>query len=153
MYTLRPLFRKKVYSELRNLRKRARSAEQSVLWSQHHWHLPQKDLSTAPHSPTPDTSVHTAIPPGALRNTYISSDKAFLLAVKNAPTKVRTGPTIWTYGILKSALSSDPLSDLSAVKGTLVKFCTGGFHRDTIYLFKLAWMFAFIKNDRVTRGQ
>ena len=38
--------------------------------------------------------------------------------------------------------------DLSDFKKIIMKFCTGGFRQDTIHLFRLAWMFAFLKNDR-----
>ena len=57
---------------------------------------------------------------------------------------LQIGPMICSKG----ALSMDPSSDLSAVKDILKKFCTGAFHPDTIHLFRLAWMFAFIKNGR-----
>ena len=50
--------------------------------------------------------------------------------------------------MLKNAMSSDPAIDISAFKHILTKFCTGGFRQDTIHLFRLAWLFAFIKNDR-----
>ena len=97
--------------------------------------------------PAPIVPIHTAIPSGTPRNTYIPSDKAFISAIKNAPSKIRAGPTNWTYDMLKSTLSNDPSSDISAVKDALVKFCSGNFHPDTIHLFKLAWMFAFLKNE------
>ena len=45
-------------------------------------------------------------------------------------------------------MTSDPSTDLSAFKEIIIKFCTGGFRQDTIHLFRLAWMFAFLKNDR-----
>ena len=50
--------------------------------------------------------------------------------------------------MLKNALTTDPSTDMSAFKDILVKFCTGGFQDDTIHLFRLVWLFAFIKNNR-----
>ena len=50
--------------------------------------------------------------------------------------------------MLKNALTTDPSTDISAFKDILIKFCTGGFREDTIGLFRLAWMFAFLKNPK-----
>ena len=77
--------------------------------------------------PIPDTPVRSAIPPRTPSNTYIPADKAFLSAIKNAPSRVRSGLTNWTYDMLKGALSTDPSSDMSAIKDILTKFCTGLF--------------------------
>ena len=98
--------------------------------------------------PAPSTPVSSAIPQNAPRNTYIPSDKAIYSAIRNAPNKIRSGPTNWSYEMLKNAMTSDPSTDLSAFKEILIKFCTGGFRPDTIHLFRLAWMFAFLKNER-----
>ena len=65
----------------------------------------------------------------------------------HAPNRIRSGPTNWSYEMLKNAMSSDPVTDISAFKQILVKFCSGGFRQDTIHLFRLAWLLAFIKND------
>ena len=46
----------------------------------------------------------------------------------------------------KNAITSDAAIDLSAFKHILVKFCTGGFRNAIIHLFRLAWLFAFVKN-------
>ena len=53
----------------------------------------------------------------------------------------------WSYEMLKNAMTTNPSTDISVFKEILVKFCTGNFREDTIGLFRLAWMFAFIKND------
>ena len=45
-------------------------------------------------------------------------------------------------------MSSHPTTDISAFKNIITKFCAGDFDPDTIGLFKLAWMFAFIKDER-----
>ena len=55
--------------------------------------------------------------------------------------------------MLKNAMTTDPSTDISAFKDIILKFCTGGFREDTIGLFRLAWMFAFLKKNRVTKGQ
>ena len=44
--------------------------------------------------PQPSVPVHSAIPRGAPRDTYIPTDKAFVSAIRNAPNKIRSGPTI-----------------------------------------------------------
>ena len=62
----------------------------------------------------------------------------------------QTGPTNWSYEMLKNAMTTDPSTDISAFKDILIKFCTGGFREDTIGLFRLAWMFAFLKNNQGT---
>ena len=49
--------------------------------------------------------------------------------------------------MLKNAMKTCPLTDISAFQDILIKFCTGNFREDTIGLFRLAWMFAFIKNN------
>ena len=49
--------------------------------------------------------------------------------------------------MLKNAMSSDSSTDIAAFKEILIKFCTSGFRSDTIHLFKLTWMFAFVKNQ------
>ena len=98
--------------------------------------------------PMPSTPVQSAIPSSSPRNVYIPSDRALYSAIRNAPNKIRTGPTNWSYEMLKNAMTSDPSTDLSAFKEIIIKFCTGGFRQDTIHLFRLAWMFAFLKNDR-----
>ena len=50
--------------------------------------------------------------------------------------------------MLKSAMSSDATVDIAAFKHIITKFCTGDFHTDSIGLFMLAWMFAFVKNEQ-----
>ena len=45
-------------------------------------------------------------------------------------------------------LKNGMTTDVSAFKDILIKFCTGNFRVDTIHLFRFAWLFAFIKNDR-----
>ena len=84
----------------------------------------------------------------ASRDAYIPTDRALHSAIFNAPNRIRSGPTNWSYEMLKNAMTSDPATDISAFKQILVKFCSGGFRQDTIHLFRLAWLFAFIKNDR-----
>ena len=50
--------------------------------------------------------------------------------------------------MLKNAITTDSSTDISAFKDILIKFCTGGFREDTIGLFRLAWMFALLKNPK-----
>ena len=64
------------------------------------------------------------------------------------PNTIRLGPTNWSYEMLKNVMTTDPCTDILALKYILIKFCMGGFREDTIKLFRLAWMFAFIKNSQ-----
>ena len=98
--------------------------------------------------PQPSELVRSAIPPGSPRNTFIPSNRAIASAVRNAPNKVKAGPTNWSYEMLKGAMSSDPTTDISAFNNIITKFCTGDFDPDTTGLFKLARMFAFVKDER-----
>ena len=45
-------------------------------------------------------------------------------------------------------MTTDTSTDISAFKDILLKFCTGGFREDTIGLFRLTWMFAFLKKPQ-----
>ena len=50
--------------------------------------------------------------------------------------------------MLKTAMTSDPLTDISAFRNIKVNFFSGYFHADIIQLFKLAWVLGFIQDDR-----
>ena len=44
-------------------------------------------------------------------------------------------------------MTFDLSTNIPAFKEILIKFCTAGFRHDTIHLFRLVWMFTFIKNE------
>ena len=54
--------------------------------------------------PQPSQPVKSAIPQNMPRITYIPTDKAFLSAIRNAPNKIRSGPTNWSKECLKMLL-------------------------------------------------
>ena len=73
--------------------------------------------------PNPTEPLRSAIPPNSPRNSHTPSDKALYSAIRNAPNRIRSGPTNWSYEMLKNAMTTDPSTYISAFKDILLKFC------------------------------